>query len=58
MSVSAVEVIIDTQESDISLNEPELRRLLHYYTSWSAMEDEKCGSCFQVFLPSVFNATH
>ncbi|KAF9453597.1 hypothetical protein P691DRAFT_658323 [Macrolepiota fuliginosa MF-IS2] len=22
-------------------NEPEIRRLLHYYTSWSAMEDEK-----------------
>jgi hypothetical protein len=30
-----------------SENEPDIRRLLHYHTSWTAMEDEKCkhGYC-------------
>lgn len=25
-----------------SENEPDMRRLLHFYTSWSAMEDSEC----------------
>lgn len=25
-----------------SENEPDIRRLLHYHTSWTAMEDEQC----------------
>ncbi len=27
-----------------SENEPDMRRLLHFYTSWSAMEDNECES--------------
>ncbi|KAL9713638.1 hypothetical protein Ac2012v2_003249 [Leucoagaricus gongylophorus] len=35
--------------------EPELRRLLHYYTSWSAMEDEKSIAVARFLIQALSN---
>lgn len=41
-------------------NEPDIRRLIHYHTSWTAMEDEQCvfnhrmpELCANLFLPAI-----
>ncbi|TFK74928.1 hypothetical protein BDN72DRAFT_832639 [Pluteus cervinus] len=36
-------------------NEPEIRRLLHYYTSWSAMEDKQSMGVARVLAQAVAN---
>ncbi|KAJ6624949.1 spinocerebellar ataxia type 10 protein domain-containing protein [Mycena sp. CBHHK59/15] len=36
-------------------NEPEIRRLLHYYTSWSSMEDEEAISLARVLAQTLSN---
>ncbi|KAJ3571925.1 hypothetical protein NP233_g3434 [Leucocoprinus birnbaumii] len=36
-------------------NEPELRRLLHYYTSWSAMEDEQSIAVARLLTQALSN---
>ncbi|KAF5362419.1 hypothetical protein D9756_002436 [Leucocoprinus leucothites] len=46
---------IPDNQSSAFPNEPELRRLLHYYTSWSAMEDEKSIAVARLLTQALSN---
>jgi len=40
---------------EISENEPDIRRLLHYHTSWSAMEDAESVSVARILAQALSN---
>lgn len=47
-----------SSEDFYSENEPDLRRLLHFHTSWSAMEDSECKFfLFSLLTPCYLDAS-
>ncbi|KAF9005974.1 spinocerebellar ataxia type 10 protein domain-containing protein [Cyathus striatus] len=46
---------IPENQTKVFDNEPDIRRLLHYYTSWSAMEDEKAIVAARVLTQALSN---
>ncbi|EKM81810.1 hypothetical protein AGABI1DRAFT_118880 [Agaricus bisporus var. burnettii JB137-S8] len=46
---------VPDNQSRAAANEPDIRRLLHYYTSWSAMEDEASIAVARILTQALSN---